>query len=179
MGEAAGVNIRRGALGEPLGHILAKHRAEGIVIFLQRVRKHRGIAQGTPLLGSALSVSGLARLVNPGLVDLLNALVVASQDLRALRGHVTAKSSVEVLLVERFGGPVAIVLAQKGDMRICGFIGLGRLGRAHPHTADERRRTGKAQDRGTKNFHQLTPSVVMGCSDVAPGLSRIDGMGTK
>ncbi|CAM2866365.1 hypothetical protein CUAC110533_04345 [Cutibacterium acnes subsp. elongatum] len=64
-------------------------------------------------------------------------------------------------------------------MRICGFIGLGRLGGTHPHTADERRRTGKAQDRGMKNFHQLTPSVVMGCSDVATGLSRIDGMGTK
>ncbi|GAE68183.1 hypothetical protein JCM18909_1304 [Cutibacterium acnes JCM 18909] len=35
---------------------------------MQRVRKHRGIAQGTPLLGSALSVSGLARLVNPALL---------------------------------------------------------------------------------------------------------------
>ena len=103
MSKPASVKIHQGALGKPLGHVFTEHRAEGIVVLLQRISEHHRIAQGTPLLGSSLSVSDLLRLVNTGFVDLLDALVVASQDLRALRGDVAAKSSLEIALVERLG----------------------------------------------------------------------------
>ena len=71
--------------------------------------------------------------------------------------------------------PIGISLSRQSLMSIEDPQHLARV----LHDQMERRRRGMAQDRGTKNFLQLTPSVVMGCSDVAPGLSRIDGMGTK